>query len=115
MTFDDMLLEPAPGVMAAARRDWRWYAPSWAFPLLVLLVWHVSKTNGEAEPGQISTVLLWVYQFAAFGLAVSLRFLGRATTGQVFVLAMVVPVGVWAAAVLVRGAILAMMGRLDLA
>jgi hypothetical protein len=113
--FDDVLLDPAANIRSAARRDWRWYAPGWAFPLVALSVWHLSRVFEGTFPESVVTVLLSIYQGAAFFLAGSLVFFQRATFRQFAVLALLVPLGIWALAVFARGALLAAIGRLDLA
>jgi len=110
MTTDDSLFGPAPTIRAAARRDWRWYLPGWAFPLL-LLVWHTAAAAGV---GAVPFAVLALLQGAGFFTAASLWFRGRATYRQILVLGILVPLAIWAVAVYARLAILAALGRPDL-
>lgn len=110
MRSDDRHLGPAPSIGAAARRDWRWYAPGWVYPL-VLLAWH---TAGAAGAGEVPFALLAVLQAAAFCTAGSRWPRGRATYRKFVVLGMLVPLAAWAVAVYVRLAVLAVLGRAGL-
>ena len=110
MAFDNLVLDPAPTIAAAARRDWRWYAPGWVFPL-VLLGWHTAEAAGATG---VPFALLSLLQAGAFFAAGALWLLGRATYRQFAVLGVVAPFAVWVAGVAVRLAVLAALGRPDL-
>jgi hypothetical protein len=114
VTVDNWSVNQEASIRDAARRDWRWYAPAWAFPVVLLLVWHLTHTTVDAVPGQFTMVLLSLCQFAAFFLAASLQFRKRANLKQFLILGILVPFAIWTIAVFARGAILAIQGRLYL-
>lgn len=102
MPFDDLLLDPAPTIGDAARRDWRWYAPAWAVPLVSLVVGAADKTGTmpAAVPDAAVFPVLAVLFFAAQLVAFVPRVIGRATNRQYYVLAGLMPLAIFVGLVL---------------
>src|SRR5689334_2068730 len=100
-----------PSFGDTARRNWGWYAPAWAFPIVLL----VGFTAARAGKMPILFGVLWIPAFvAAFFLTSVPEWRGRASRRETVVLGMLVPFLIWAAAVFVRIFLLAAAGRSDL-
>lgn len=93
MTFDDVVLDPAPTVGDAARRDWRWYAPAWAVPP-VLLVGAAAEAAGMVSGPVMFAAVAVVFGFAQLVAAFPL-WIGRATRRQHAILALLTPLALW--------------------
>ena len=93
---------------AAARRNWRWYALAWAFPVLLLVGFTAERA------GVLPSLWLPVWMplfFVAFFLPSVPRFRGDASYRETVVLGMLVPFLIWVIAVVARIILLAAVGR----
>lgn len=110
MPVDDLFPDPAPTIGAAARRDWRWYAPIWALPVVATLVMDAERAG--AVPGWVATVVgLGGYTLASLAAPVPVL-VERATWRQHMVLAGLTPLVTFAAfALTVNPFVIVFFGR----